>query len=119
MLRELPVLFWLLVSLAVAGAGLCVASAAHKSFLVESSASMAAGVLEREFIDTQHLSPEQVQRLQRTLKAIKGGERYLSDLHESLWRIASLGFASLATGCLVCAILVFRAVRQQAGRRAG
>ena len=116
--RDVRVLFWLLLVLGLAAASLCAASALHKSFL-ESSASLSVEVLEREFIDVSHLSPEQRQRLERGLKAIKGGERYLKGLHSSLWRIATLGFAVLAVGCLACAVLAFRAGRRRAVSHAG
>jgi hypothetical protein len=118
MARTSRSLFWLLIVLAFAAAVLGGASALHKSFL-EPSASPAINVLEREFIDVSRLSAEQKQRLERSLMAIKGGERYLNELHSSLWQIATLGFAGLAVGCLGCAVLAFRAGRDQAGQNAG
>ena len=116
--RDIRALFWLLLVLGLAAGGLCAASALHKSFL-ESSASSSAEILEREFIDVSRLSPEQRQRLERSLKAIKGGERYLKSLHSSLWRVATVGFAVLAVGCLGCAVLAFKAGRRGPVSHAG
>jgi len=99
MSRDIRFIFWLFMVLGFAAAGLSAASALHKSFL-DSSASLSADVLEREFIDVSRLSPEQQRRLKRNLQIIKGGELYLSDLHASLWRISTLGFGILAVGCL-------------------
>jgi len=71
---------------------LTVISVLHISFL-KGNASDTVKLINESFVNHNSLTKDESRKLKGSLNRLEGGERYLLELHKSLWRFSVIGFA--------------------------